>query len=63
METVYGNPEYATDIFGSFFYRTSFGTVMNVVSDTGMGAAIASIMFVIIFCGVIFFLYISRRKI
>ena len=62
METVYGNPEYATDVFGSFFYRTAFGTVMNNVNDVGLGAALASIMFVIIFVGVLFFLRITRRQ-
>jgi len=61
METVYGNPEYATDVFGSFFYRTAFGTVMNNVNDVGLGAALASIMFLIIFVGVLVFLRIFRR--
>jgi raffinose/stachyose/melibiose transport system permease protein len=62
METAYGNPEYATDVFGSFFYRTAFGTVMNNVNDVGLGAALASIMFVIIFAGVLSFLRITRRQ-
>lgn len=62
METAYGNPEYATDVFGSFFYRTAFGTVMNNVNDVGLGAALASIMFLIILCGVLFFLRITRRE-
>ena len=62
METAYGNPEYATDVFGSFFYRTAFGTVMNNVNDIGLGAALASIMFLIIFIGVVFFLRISRKE-
>jgi len=61
METAYGNPAYATDIFGSFFYRTTFGTVMNVVSDVGLGAAIATIMFILILIGVIIFLRLSQR--
>ncbi|MBN2073535.1 MAG: sugar ABC transporter permease, partial [Actinobacteria bacterium] len=62
METVYGNPAFATDVFGSFFYRTTFGTVMNVISDVGLGATIATIMFIIILIGVIFFLRLSRRE-
>jgi raffinose/stachyose/melibiose transport system permease protein len=62
METVYGNPGYATDIFGSLFYRTTFGTIMNVVSDVGLGATIATIMFFLILIGVILFLRFSRSQ-
>lgn len=62
MESVQGDPAFATDIFGSFFYRTTFGTMMNVVSDVGLGAAIATIMFILILTGVIFFLRLSWRE-
>ncbi len=62
MESVYGHPEFATDVFGSFFYRTTFGTMMNNVSDVGLGATIATIMFLIIFAGVIIFLRITRKE-
>ncbi|MCE5329223.1 sugar ABC transporter permease [bacterium] len=63
MTGISGSPEFATDIFGSLFYRTTFGTTMNVVSDVGLGAAIATIMFMIILIGVLFFLRIFKREV
>lgn len=62
METVYGSPEYSTDLFGSFFYRTTFGTTISSVNDVGLGATLSSIMFLIIFLGVLGMLKASKRK-
>ena len=56
------NPFYSTDIFGSFFYRTTFGQRITANADMGLGAAITSIMFLIILTGVIIWLIASRRK-
>ncbi len=63
MTGISGSPEFATDIFGSLFYRTTFGTTMNIVSDVGLGATIATIMFFIILVGVLFFLRIFRKEV
>lgn len=63
MTGISGSPEFATDIFGSLFYRTTFGTTMNIVSDVGLGATIATIMFFIILIGVLFFLRIFRKEV
>lgn len=63
MTGISGSPEFATDIFGSLFYRTTFGTTMNIVSDVGLGATIATIMFLIILIGVLFFLRIFRKEV
>jgi raffinose/stachyose/melibiose transport system permease protein len=49
MATTEAHPNYATDIFGTFFYRTAFGRVMGGAQDVGMASAIATVMFVIIF--------------
>ncbi|MFP8966440.1 carbohydrate ABC transporter permease [Pokkaliibacter sp. CJK22405] len=54
-------PNFSTDIMGSFFYRTFFGFQLQQGSPS-MGAAVATLMFLIILVGVmIFLLFIQRR--
>lgn len=54
-------PNYATDILGTFLYRTFFGFQLQI-GDANMGSAIASIMFLIILTGVCFYLFIIQRR-
>ena len=49
-------PDYATDILGTFLYRTFFGFQLQQ-GDPHMGAAIATGMFVIILTGVCIYLW------
>ncbi len=49
-------PNYATDILGTFLYRTFFGFQLQV-GDPYMGSAIASAMFAIILTGVCIYLW------
>ena len=49
-------PNYATDILGTFLYRTFFGFQLQI-GDPHMGAAIATAMFVIILIGVSIYLF------
>ncbi|TCD15116.1 carbohydrate ABC transporter permease [Oricola cellulosilytica] len=49
-------PNYATDILGTFLYRTFFGFQLQI-GDPNMGSAIASIMFLIILMGVCIYLF------
>ncbi len=49
-------PNYATDILGTFMYRTFFGFQLQL-GDPHMGSAIASAMFVIILIGVCLYLF------
>ena len=49
-------PNYATDILGTFLYRTFFGFQLQL-GDPHMGAAIATAMFVIILIGVSIYLF------
>lgn len=48
-------PNYATDILGTFMYRTFFGFQLQI-GDPNMGSAIASSMFLIILAGVCVYL-------
>jgi len=49
-------PNFATDILGTFMYRTFFGFQLQL-GDPHMGSAIATAMFVIILIGVSIFLF------
>lgn len=54
-------PNYSTDILGTLFYRTFFGYQSQVASPT-MGAAVATLMFLVILVGVaLYFLVVQRR--
>ena len=54
-------PNYATDILGTFLYRTFFGFQLQV-GDRNMGAAIASMMFFIILAGVCIYLFTIQTR-
>lgn len=54
-------PNFSTDILGTFFYRTFFGFQSQVGSAT-MGATVASMMFFVILCGVMAYLYLVQRR-
>ena len=57
-----GAPNYSTDILGTFFYRISFGQRLGLEPSMGVGAAIASCMFVIIGAGVfLWFKYFGKK--
>ncbi|HAT31188.1 MAG TPA: ABC transporter permease [Janthinobacterium sp.] len=54
-------PNYATDILGTFFYRTFFGYQSQIGSPT-MGAAVATLMFLVILVGVgVYFFFVQRK--
>ncbi|MVA96811.1 ABC transporter permease subunit [Nitratireductor sp. CAU 1489] len=54
-------PNYATDILGTFLYRTFFGFQLQI-GDPNMGATIASIMFFIILAGVCLYLFAIQTR-
>jgi raffinose/stachyose/melibiose transport system permease protein len=59
-----GAPNYATDLMGTFFYRTAIAGEHPVAQpDMGIGAAVATITFFILFIGVSFWLFQSREHI
>jgi raffinose/stachyose/melibiose transport system permease protein len=58
-----GEPSYSTDLLATLFYRTGIAGEHPVgIPNMGMGAAIATITFLILMTGVLFWLYISRRN-
>ena len=54
-------PNFATDILGTFFYRTFFGNQLQLGNPT-MGAAVATMMFFIILAGVCAYLFLLQRR-
>ena len=57
-----GGPNFATDILGTFFYRTFFGIQLQPGNPT-MGATVAGMMLLIILVGVLFYLFAFQRRI
>jgi raffinose/stachyose/melibiose transport system permease protein len=58
-----GPPEYSTDILGTFFYRTAIAGEHPVARpDMGLGAAVATITFMILMTGVSAWLFFSQRR-
>ncbi|GHU32785.1 ABC transporter permease [Spirochaetia bacterium] len=54
MENVNGAPNYATDLIGTLFYRVGIAGQHPVgIPDPGMGAAIATVTFLVLCAGVI----------
>ena len=54
-------PNFASDIMGTFFYRTFFGYQLQLGNPT-MGAAVATMMFLIILVGVMIYLFAVQRR-
>lgn len=54
-------PNYSTDLLGTLFYRTFFGYQSQVGSAT-MGAALATLMFLVILCGVALYFFVIQRR-
>lgn len=54
-------PDFATDILGTFLYRTFFGFQLQL-GDPHLGATIASMMFLIILTGVCIYLFTIQRR-
>jgi len=58
-----GEPSYSTDLLATLFYRTGIAGEHPVgIPNMGMGAAIATMTFMILMAGVLLWLYLSRRQ-
>lgn len=62
MKGANAGPNYATDIMGTFFYRTFYGQQLQL-GNPSMGATVAAMMFLIILTGVLFYLFAFQRRI
>jgi raffinose/stachyose/melibiose transport system permease protein len=61
MKGALAGPNYSADIMGTLFYRVFFGNQLQL-GDTSMGSTIATMMFLIILCGVMVYLFLIQRR-
>ncbi len=62
LEGVQAGPFRSTDVLGTLFYRTAFGGLGSARLDLGLGATVASLIFVIVFPVSILYVYFVERK-
>jgi raffinose/stachyose/melibiose transport system permease protein len=61
MKGALAGPNFSADIMGTLFYRVFFGNQLQN-GDVSMGATIATMMLVIILCGVMIYLFLVQRR-
>jgi raffinose/stachyose/melibiose transport system permease protein len=61
MKGALAGPNFSADIMGTLFYRVFFGNQLQL-GDTSMGATIATMMFLIILCGLMVYLFLIQRR-
>ncbi len=61
MKGALAGPNFATDILGTFFYRTFFGFQMQA-GDPNLGATVATVIFGIILLGVGVYLFLLQTR-
>jgi raffinose/stachyose/melibiose transport system permease protein len=62
MKGANAGPDFATDVMGTFFYRTFFGQQLQM-GNPAMGATVAAMMFLIILTGVLIYLFLWQRRV
>ena len=62
VKGVVAGPDYASDILGTFFYRTFFGA-SGTTGSAALGATVASVMFLIILVGLLLYVFGWQRRI
>ena len=62
VKGIVAGPDFASDIMGTFFYRTLFGA-SGTTGSPALGATVASVMFLIILAGVLFYMFVWQRRV
>ena len=62
MTTTMANPRFRTDLFGSLFYRTAFSSPVRGGWGMGMGAAVSTIMLLVVSMGVALWYYVFKVR-
>jgi raffinose/stachyose/melibiose transport system permease protein len=62
MKGAFAGPAYSTDIMGTLFFRTFFGQQLQLGNPT-LGAAVATMMFLTILIGVLFYTFAFQRRV
>jgi raffinose/stachyose/melibiose transport system permease protein len=61
MQGSLAGPDFRTDLLGTFFYRTLFGS-FGQLPNPSMGSTIATMMFLVILTGVVLYLFGVQRR-
>ena len=61
MKGALAGPNFSADIMGTLFYRVFFGNQLQL-GDVSMGATIATMMFLIILCGLMVYLFLIQSR-
>jgi raffinose/stachyose/melibiose transport system permease protein len=61
MKGALAGPNFSADIMGTLFYRVFFGNQLQL-GDKSMGSTIATMMFLIILCGLMIYLFLIQRR-
>jgi raffinose/stachyose/melibiose transport system permease protein len=62
MSTTMANPRFSTDLFGSLFYRTAFSSPVRGGWGIGMGAAVSTIMLLVVGMGIALWYYFFKIR-
>ena len=62
VKGIVAGPDFASDIMGTFFYRTFFGA-SGTTGSAALGATVASVMFLIILVGVLLYMFGWQRRV
>ena len=62
VKGIVAGPDFASDILGTFFYRTFFGA-SGTTGSPALGATVASVMFLIILAGVLLYMFGWQRRV
>ena len=62
VKGVVAGPDFASDIMGTFFYRTFFGA-SGTTGSAALGATVASVMFLIILVGLLLYMFGWQRRV
>ena len=62
VKGIAAGPDFASDILGTFFYRTFFGA-SGTTGSAALGATVASVMFIIILVGLLLYIFGWQRRV
>ncbi len=63
MEGTQGGPAGSTDVLGTLFYRIAFGGLGSSQTGMGLGAAVVTLIFVMVFPVSIFYVFVLEKRV
>lgn len=63
MEGTQGGPAGSTDVLGTLFYRIAFGGLGSSQTGMGLGAAVVTLIFIMVFPVSIFYVFVLEKRV